>query len=496
LKEIHYNSTRGLNGNYTASQAILKGISEDGGLFVPDSIPSVNEEELQKFKNMTYKELALCIIGKFFTDFTEDELKKCIDLAYDNKFESDEIVPVKKVGDVFYLELFHGPTLAFKDMALCLLPHLMQTAAKKQNLHKKIVILTATSGDTGKAALEGFADVENTRIVVFFPEKGVSDIQKRQMVTQVGKNTKVIGIKGNFDDAQTEVKKIFNDEELKKELDEKSYMFSSANSINIGRLIPQVVYYFHGYMELLRKGQIELGEKINFVVPTGNFGNILAAYYAKKMGLPINKLLCASNDNKVLYDFLKSGIYDAEREFIVTISPSMDILISSNLERFIYDISGKNSSVVQGLMKDLNKNRKYSVSENMKEELKPFYGGFATEGETLHSISDVFKSYHYLMDTHTSVAYSVYRKYLQDTGDDTKTIIVSTASPFKFTKSVMSALDDKYKNQKDFDLIEVMSKTSSLEVPKPIEKLMKSKVIHSTVCEKQQMKDEIKKFLL
>jgi len=496
LKEIHYNSTRGLNVNYTASQAILKGISEDGGLFVPDSIPSVNEEELQKFKNMTYKELALCIIGKFFTDFSESELKKCIDLAYDNKFESDELVPVKKVGDVSYLELFHGPTLAFKDMALCLLPHLMKTAAKKQNLHKKIVILTATSGDTGKAALEGFADVEGTRIVVFFPEKGVSDIQKRQMVTQVGKNTKVIGIKGNFDDAQTEVKKIFNDEELKNELDEKSYMFSSANSINIGRLIPQVVYYFHGYIELLRKGQINLGEKINFVVPTGNFGNILAAYYAKKMGLPINKLLCASNDNKVLYDFFKNGTYDAEREFIVTISPSMDILISSNLERFIYDISGKDSSVVRGLMKDLNKNRKYSVSETMKEELKPFYGGFASQRETLDSIKDVFDNYHYLMDTHTSVAYSVYRKYLQDTGDDTKTIVVSTASPFKFTKSVMSALDDKFKSQKDFDLIEVMSKTASLEVPKPIEKLMKSEVIHNTVCEKQQMKDEIRKFLL
>ena len=496
MKEIYYTSTRGLNKNFTASSAILNGISEDGGLFVPDSIPSVNEEELQKFKNMTYKELALCIIGKFFTDFSESELKKCIDLAYDNKFESDEIVPVKKVGDVFYLELFHGPTLAFKDMALCLLPHLMKTAAKKQNLHKKIVILTATSGDTGKAALEGFADVEGTRIVVFFPEKGVSDIQKRQMVTQVGKNTKVIGIKGNFDDAQTEVKKIFNDEELKNELDEKSYMFSSANSINIGRLIPQVVYYFHGYIELLRKGQINLGEKINFVVPTGNFGNILAAYYAKKMGLPINKLLCASNDNKVLYDFFKNGTYDAEREFIVTISPSMDILISSNLERFIYDISGKDSSVVRGLMKDLNKNRKYSVSETMKEELKPFYGGFASQRETLDSIKDVFDNYHYLMDTHTSVAYSVYRKDLQDTGDDTKTIVVSTASPFKFTKSVMSALDDKFKSQKDFDLIEVMSKTASLEVPKPIEKLMKSKVIHSTVCEKQQMKDEIRKFLL
>lgn len=496
MKEIYYNSTRGLNKNFTASRAILNGISEDGGLFIPHAIPFIDEEELKKLKDMTYKELALCIIEKFFTDFSKEELKECIDLAYDNKFESDKIVPLEKVGDVFYLELFHGPTLAFKDMALCLLPHLMKTAAKKQKLHKEIVILTATSGDTGKAALEGFANVEGTKIVVFFPEQGVSKIQKKQMVTQQGENTKVIGIEGNFDDAQSEVKKIFNDHELKEELNENSYRFSSANSINIGRLIPQVVYYFYGYMELLRRGEINFGDKINFSVPTGNFGNILAAYYAKKMGLPINKLICASNENRVLYDFFENGTYDAEREFILTISPSMDILISSNLERLIYDISGRDSMVVNKLMTNLSEHSKYTVSESMKEELKVFYGGFASEEETLKCIKETFDTYQYLMDTHTSVAYSVYKNYLRDTCDDTKTIVVSTASPFKFTKSVMSALDTKYSFQEDLELVEVMSKIASLEIPAPIRKLKDSKVVHDTVCKREEMKEEIRKFLL
>lgn len=496
MKEIYYNSTRGLNKNFASSQAILNGISEDGGLFIPDTIPFIDEEELKKFKNMKYKELALCIIEKFFTDFSKEELKECIDSAYDNKFESDEIVPLKKVGDTFFLELFHGPTLAFKDMALCLLPHLMKMAAKKQRLHKEIVILTATSGDTGKAALEGFHDVEGTKIIVFFPEQGVSKIQKKQMVTQMGKNTKVIGIKGNFDDAQSEVKKIFNDDELKRKLDQNSYMFSSANSINVGRLIPQIVYYFHGYMELLRKKEINFGEEINFSVPTGNFGNILAAYYAKNMGLPINKLICASNENKVLYDFFKSGTYDAEREFVLTISPSMDILISSNLERLIYDICGKNALIVNELMTNLSKHRKYRISENMKDKLKIFYGGFAGEEETLKCIKDTFNVSHYLMDTHTSVAYSVYRNYLKDTHDNTKTIVVSTASPFKFTKSVMSALDVKYSTKEDLELIEVMSKIALLKIPEPIRKLKHSEVIHDNVCNKQEMKDEIEKFLL
>jgi threonine synthase len=495
LEEIYYNSTRGLNENLTASEAILKGIAEDGGLLVPNCIPFISKEELKNCEQMTFKQLSLYINKKFFTDFDEKELKECIDTAYDHKFEKDIITPLNKEGDVFYLELFHGPTLAFKDIALCLLPYLMKTAAKKQNLHKDIVILTATSGDTGKAALEGFSDVDGTKVMVFFPEEGVSNIQKKQMITQVGKNVKVLGIKGNFDDAQREVKKIFNDAELKEELNKRSYMFSSANSINIGRLIPQMVYYFYSYMELLRRKEIEFGEKINFAVPTGNFGDILAAYYSTKMGLPINRLLCSSNENKVLSDFLNSGIYDARREFLVTISPSMDILISSNLERFIYDISGRNAFTVKELMNDLNEFGRYKISEHMKSRMNIFYGGFATDEETRQSIKEVFDKYRYLMDTHTSVAYSVYKKYLLETHDNTKTVIVSTASPFKFTRSVMGALDDKYNKVDDFELIEVMSKAADLKIPKPIEKLNKREIIHNTVCEMGQMESEVRKFL-
>lgn len=495
MKEIYYNSTRGLKQNFTASKAILQGIALDGGLFVPDRIPSIDEEELMSFKHMDFKQLSLQISKKFFTDFSDDELKKCIDMAYDGKFESDEIVPLNGAGDVFYLELFHGPTLAFKDIALCLLPHLMRTSAGKQNLHKDIVILTATSGDTGKAALEGFADVDGTKVVVFFPEEGVSSVQKKQMLTQKGRNVKVVGINGNFDDAQREVKRIFNNIELREELEKKSYIFSSANSINIGRLIPQIVYYFHGYMELVRRGEIKFGEKINFAVPTGNFGDILAAYYAKKMGLPVNKLLCASNENKVLCDFLNSGVYDARREFLVTISPSMDILISSNLERFIYDISGRDDVTVKNLMNDLSEYGKYKINRQMEEKMNTFYGGFATDEETRQSIKEVFDNYRYLMDPHTSVAYSVYKKYLQDTDDSTKTIVVSTASPFKFTRSVMGALDDRYNSKDDFQLMEVMSKVTGLRIPKPVEKLSECKIIHNTVCEIDQMESEVKTFL-
>lgn len=478
-----------------ASAAILKGIANDGGLFVPDEIPFIGNE-LKNCIDMNYKELASFIISKFFTDIDKKELDECIYLAYDNKFDSDEIVPLKKTKKAFYLELYHGPTLAFKDMALCLLPHLMKTSAKIQNLKKQIVILTATSGDTGKAALEGFANVEGTKIIVFFPKNGVSEIQRRQMITQVGNNTKVIGIDGNFDDAQSEVKNIFNDATLKDQLDENGYMFSSANSINIGRLVPQVVYYFHGYMELVRRGEIDFGEKINFDVPTGNFGNILAAYYARKMGLPINKLICSSNDNKVLFDFLSTGTYDKERNFIVTISPSMDILVSSNLERLIYDISSKNTDLVSTFMDNLNKKGKYTITDDMKKELNLFYGGFANEEETLDSIKHNFENYNYLIDTHTAVADAVYKKYVKDTGDKTKTIIVSTASPFKFTKSVMRALDEKYINYDDMELVDIMSRVSGLEIPEAVEKLKINSIIHKTKCKKQEMKTEVIKFIL
>lgn len=495
MEKIYYNSTRGLHQDLSASSAILNGIAKDGGLFVPNKIPLLGSE-IKKCINMNYKELATFIIGKFFTDINEKELTNCIDMAYDNKFDFNDIVPVKKTEEVFYLELYHGPTLAFKDMALCLLPYLMKVSAKKQNLKKEIVILTATSGDTGKAALQGFADVDGTKIVVFFPENGVSKIQKMQMITQKGKNTKVIGIDGNFDDAQSQVKKIFNDSEIRNKLDENGFMFSSANSINIGRLIPQVVYYFYGYMELVRKNEIKFGDKINFDVPTGNFGNILAAYYAKKMGLPVNKLICASNDNKVLFDFLSTGTYNKIRDFIVTISPSMDILVSSNLERLIYDISSKNFNLVKNLMKNLNESGKYTIDDEMKSNLKIFYGGFATEKDTLNSIKYNFEKYNYLMDTHTAVAHAVYKKYVNDTGDKTKTIIVSTASPFKFTKSVMSALNEKYSSYDDLELIDVMSKVADLKIPKAIENLGNNEILHKDTCKKQEMKYQIMKFIL
>lgn len=496
MNNIYYNSTRGnTNERLPASSAILKGIADDGGLFVPNEIPFIGDE-LKSCKDMNYKQLASFIISKFFTDIDKEKLDNCIDLAYDNKFDSDEIVPLKKTKKAFYLELYHGPTLAFKDMALCLLPYLMKVSAKKQNLKKQIVILTATSGDTGKAALQGFANVEGTNIIVFFPENGVSEIQRKQMITQIGSNTKVIGIDGNFDDAQSEVKRIFSDTTLKKQLDENGYMFSSANSINIGRLIPQVVYYFHGYMELVRRGEISFGEEVNFDVPTGNFGNILAAYYAKKMGLPIKKLICSSNDNKVLFDFLSTGTYDKVRDFILTISPSMDILVSSNLERLIYDISSKDTDLVRTLMDNLNQKGKYTITDNMKNELNLFYGGFASEKETLDAIKYNFENYNYLIDTHTAVADAVYEKYVKDTGDKTKTIIVSTASPFKFTKSVMRALDEKYSDYDDMELVDIMSKISGLKIPVAIEKLKTNAIIHKDKCKKQEMKTEVMKFIL
>lgn len=494
MKQIHYKSTRGDKKLFTSSQAILQGISEDGGLFVPDSIPDISEE-ISSIKDMNYKQLAYLIMSKFFTDFDEVELKECIDKAYDSKFDTKEIVELKKIDNVSFMELYHGPTLAFKDMALSILPYLMKVSAKKNNFNKDIVILTATSGDTGKAALESFSGVSNIKIIVLFPKDGVSKIQEMQMITQTGDNTCVIGLNGNFDDAQTGVKKIFGDEVFNKKLFDNGYVLSSANSINIGRLVPQVVYYFYGYANMIKNGQISDNEKINVVVPTGNFGNILAAYYAKKMGLPINKLICASNDNNVLTDFINDGVYDKNRDFFVTISPSMDILISSNLERLLYFISGCNCSEVKELMDLLNTQGKYELSQNMKQELKDFYGNFASQNETLNSIRDIFNSNKYLIDTHTAVAYSVYKKYLEETKDDTKALIASTASPYKFTKFVMKALDDKYANMDDFSLINEMSKVNHTNIPKAIDDLENREILHKTVCDKDEIKDKILVFL-
>lgn len=490
-----YRSTRGEEKKFTSSEAILKGIADDGGLFLPEKIPSI-DCDLKDLLNFSYKEIAYEVMSKFFTDFTQSELEYCIENAYDEKFDTDEIAPLKKVGNYYFLELFHGPTLAFKDMALSILPYLLKTSAKKQDINKEIVILTATSGDTGKAALQGFSDVEGTKIIVFYPEDGVSPVQKLQMITHKGSNTFVVGIKGNFDDAQTGVKKIFADEDFNKMLNENNYMFSSANSINIGRLIPQVVYYFHAYLSLWRSNQIKEGEKINVVVPTGNFGNILAAYIAKEMGLPIEKLLCASNSNKVLYDFFNTGIYDKNRHFYTTMSPSMDILVSSNLERLLYIINGKDSEKTKDLMKSLNEKGRYDISREMKNNLNSFVGGYATENETKIAIKNVYNSNGYIMDPHTAVAYSVLKKYEKESNDFTKTVIASTASPYKFSYSVMTSIDDKYENIDDFNLMQEISNIQNKPIPKSVNGIKDRPVLHKRLCKKEEMQDIIKQILI
>ena len=494
MEELFYKSTRNSSIRVSASQAILKGLSDEGGLFIPERIPTL-DKPVEAFANMTYAEVAYEVMSRFYTDFTEEELKNCIARAYDSKFDTDVIAPLVEADGAYYLELFHGPTIAFKDMALSILPHLMITSARKNNVKNDIVILTATSGDTGKAALAGFAEVEGTKIIVFYPKNGVSAIQERQMVTQKGDNTFVVGIHGNFDDAQTGVKKIFADKEFAKELDEKGYQFSSANSINIGRLIPQVVYYVYAYAVMLKEERIAAGEKINVVVPTGNFGNILAAYLAKHMGVPIDKLVCASNHNKVLYDFFKTGEYNRNREFYLTTSPSMDILISSNLERLIYLIAGCDDAKNTELMQKLNSEGVYIISDDMKANLIDFVGGFATEEETAKRIKELYEKTGYVLDTHTAVASYVYDQYVKETGDTNKTVIASTASPFKFGQSVMEAIDGKAHDEDMFELVETLSKTANVAIPNAVEELKTAPVLHDNICEKDGMKDIIKEFL-
>ena len=494
MEELFYKSTRNSSIRVSASQAILKGLSDEGGLFIPERIPTL-DKPMEAFANMTYAEVAYEVMSRFYTDFTEEELKNCIARAYDSKFDTNVIAPLVEADGAYYLELFHGPTIAFKDMALSILPHLMITSARKNNVKNDIVILTATSGDTGKAALAGFAEVEGTKIIVFYPKNGVSAIQERQMVTQKGDNTFVVGIHGNFDDAQTGVKKIFADKEFAKELDEKGYQFSSANSINIGRLIPQVVYYVYAYAVMLKEERIAAGEKINVVVPTGNFGNILAAYLAKHMGVPIDKLVCASNHNKVLYDFFKTGEYNRNREFYLTTSPSMDILISSNLERLIYLIAGCDDAKNTELMQKLNSEGVYIISDDMKANLTEFVGGFATEEETAKRIKELYEKTGYVLDTHTAVASYVYDQYVKETGDTNKTVIASTASPFKFGQSVMEAIDGNAHDEDMFELVETLSKTANVAIPNAVEELKTAPVLHDNICEKDGMKDIIKEFL-
>ena len=492
--EVIYRSTRSNSEPVTASQAILKGLSDDGGLFVPDHIPAL-DKSLSELAGMSYQQVAYEVMKLFLTDFTEEELKNCINNAYDSKFDTEKIAPLVQADDAYYLELFHGSTIAFKDMALSILPHLMITSARKNNIKNEIVILTATSGDTGKAALAGFADVKGTRIIVFYPKNGVSPIQEKQMVTQKGANTFVVGIHGNFDDAQTGVKKIFSDKELAKEMDEKGFQFSSANSINIGRLVPQICYYVYAYAQLLKDGKITEGEKINVVVPTGNFGNILAAFYAKNMGLPIDKLICASNDNKVLYDFFRTGTYDRNREFVLTTSPSMDILISSNLERLIYRIAGNSEAADRELMQDLAKDGKYEITDAMKKELADFYGNYASEQETADAIAKLYSDTGYVIDTHTAVAAAVYGKYREETYDETKTVIASTASPYKFTSSVLAAIAPEYDTLPVLEQVDKLSALANTEIPRAIEEIRTAPVLHTTECDVDQMPETVRAFL-
>ena len=492
--DLLYRSTRDSGVQVTASQAILKGLSADGGLFVPNTIPEL-DVSLDELAQMSYQETAYAVMSRFLTDFTEEELKGCIEKAYDEKFDLPEIAPLVKAGGAYYLELFHGATIAFKDMALSILPHLMTVSAKKNQVKNENVILTATSGDTGKAALAGFADVPGTRIVVFYPKNGVSPIQEKQMVTQKGDNVKVIGIRGNFDDAQSGVKAIFGDQELEREMAQAGFQFSSANSINIGRLVPQIVYYVYAYAKLYAAGEIEKNEKINIVVPTGNFGNILAAYYAKQMGLPVGRLICASNENKVLFDFFQTGSYDRNRDFILTSSPSMDILISSNLERLIYRIAGEDDRADAAFMKNLAEKGVYEITPAMREKLGDFYGNFATEQETAQTIQSLYDRTGYVIDPHTAVASCVYEKYKADTGDKAKAVIASTASPYKFTGSVMRAIGQNCDGKDDFQLADELSALSGTEIPRAVEEIRTAPVLHDTVVEISEMKEAVKAFL-
>ena len=492
--DIMYRSTRGQEKKYTASEAILQGLCEDGGLFVPTEFPKLTVS-MSELSRMNYREVAYETMKLFFTDFTEEELKNCIDNAYDSKFDTEEIAPLREADGAYYMELFHGSTIAFKDMALSILPHLMTTSAGKNGRTEEIVILTATSGDTGKAALAGFADVPGTRIIVFYPKNGVSMIQERQMVTQKGANTRVIGITGNFDDAQTGVKRMFNDAALKEELRKKGFCFSSANSINIGRLIPQVAYYVWAYSRLLKMGRISEGDRINAVVPTGNFGNILACFYAKKLGVPYDRLICASNENRVLYDFFKTGTYDRRREFVLTNSPSMDILISSNLERLIYHIAGDDAAKNAELMRELAENGSYTIDASMKAGLTDFYGGFATQDETLCRIGDLYRKEGYVLDTHTGVASAVYEGYRRETGDGKPAVIVSTASPYKFARAVVGAVKGEKAEGEDFAIIDELRELSGVSEPKAITEIRTAPVLHDTVCLTENMEAEVRRFL-
>lgn len=494
---MYYKSTRNSSVNVTSAQAIAQGISKDGGLFVPSELPKITLDDVKALGDMTYAQRAFFVFSKYLTDFTETEIKYCVESAYNTKnFDSENIAELAHLFDGTYmLELWHGPTCAFKDMALQILPYLLTTSAKKLELNKKIVILVATSGDTGKAALEGFKDVPDTEILVFYPDDGVSAMQKKQMTTQEGKNVNVCAIKGNFDDAQNGVKAIFTNQEIADELDKNGMMFSSANSINWGRLAPQIIYYISSYAQLVKDGEIALGDKINIVVPTGNFGNILAGFYAKKMGIPVNKLICASNANNVLTDFLNTGVYNRNRPFHTTISPSMDILISSNLERLLYHLSGENDAQIREWFGALASEGKYEVSDSVKEMLKEeFYAGCCDDVQTKECIKEIYDKYSYTCDTHTAVAVKVYEDYKAATGDVTKTIIASTASPYKFSGSVLDAMGIDTDSD-EFELVEKLAKASKIPVPASLAKLKNKDIRFKEIIDKTEMKEFVFKNL-
>jgi threonine synthase len=495
-----YESTRGGIKSITSAEAIKRGIAPDGGLFVPESKVTLTLEEINELANMSYQERAVSVLKHFLDDYSDDEIAECVNSAYTReKFGTDEIAPTYRLNEnVSILELWHGPTCAFKDMALQILPHLLVKAVRKTGETDEIVILVATSGDTGKAALEGFKDVKGTRIIVFFPSGGVSEVQKMQMVTQEGDNVYSIGVEGNFDDAQNGVKAIFGDSELVEKIAGKGYKFSSANSINWGRLVPQIVYYFSAYADIVKKGELKAGEKINVVVPTGNFGNILAAYYAMEMGLPINKLICASNENNVLTDFINKGVYDRRREFKKTMSPSMDILISSNLERLLFELTGHDPLAISQWMDLLKREGVYTIDPDTKKKIsRLFWAGFTNESETQKTIDCIYREYGYVVDTHTAVGIDVYDKYVISTGDMTQTIIASTASPFKFNQSVVKAIfgDEFIKGKSEFELLDILAQKCNLSIPEGLKGLNERPVKHKTVCPADKMRVQVEEIL-
>ena len=493
---MRYTSTR-KRKNIESAQAIVHGISEEGGLFVPETFPQLSEEIIRNLTGMDYKHRAETILAYYLTDFSKEEIARCVSGAYTGTFDNEEPAPLVEVAPgMNLLELWHGPTCAFKDMALQLLPFLLTESAAKTAPEKTMVILVATSGDTGKAALEGFADVKNTRIIVFYPENGVSPMQKLQMTTQTGNNVAVCAIKGNFDDAQTGVKKIFADPGMKAYLESKNMEFSSANSINFGRLAPQIVYYVSAYCDLLKTGRIQPGETFNVVVPTGNFGNILAAVYAKRMGIPIAKFICASNRNNILTDFIRTGIYDRNRAFYTTSSPSMDILISSNLERMLYHLSGDDPELTAELMKQLSKEGRYQISPELTAKLQQeFFGGFCDDKMTEETIARMFKKHHYLCDTHTAVAVNVFEQYREKTGDAKPCVIASTASPYKFAASVLPAVCSGKLPEDGFAMIEKLSEVTGTPIPAPLAGLRDRAVLHKSCVAKEEMAAFIRDFL-